>query len=410
MSPDITRREFLKTTGIALAGAAVAPTIITSASADPTEPKNKSAKKLRIGVVGGGFGCSFQWHLDPNCVVQAVSDLRPERRESLKNVYKCGNAYNSLEELIKNKDVDAVAVFTGAPDHVRHAVACMKAGKHVISAVPAATNMRDAELLLETVKKTGLTYMMAETSYYGQNAIAARKFYNEGKFGNVFYVEAEYHHPGLEVLFTENGVKTWRYGFPPMHYPTHCTAFLTGVTGERIVEASCIGWGNDSQYLKDNDYNNPFWNETAFFKTDKGNGCRVAVWWYGPHGGCERAQWYGDKMSFFMSSENGMPPLIRRMSGQQEKDQAGFVRDAAEFEKYDIPEFWKTDLPEPMRMCVGHDGAEPFLTHEFVDALVNDRRPAVDIYQALSYSVPGIIAHESALHGGKQMTVPVYRG
>ncbi len=55
-----------------------------------------------------------------------------------------------------------------------------------------------------------------------------------GRFGRIFYTEAEYHHPGLEVLyFDDKGNRTWRYGFPPMHYPTHCTAYLTGVTGER---------------------------------------------------------------------------------------------------------------------------------------------------------------------------------
>jgi len=405
MTRCYTRREFLRTSGAAIAGLALVPNIAGS------EEKRvlKSAKKVRIGVVGGGFGCAFQWHLHPNCVVQAVSDLREDRRKALRDTYKCDNVYNSLEELIKDKDVDAVAVFTGAPDHVRHAVACLKAGKHVISAVPAATSLEDAELLLETVKKTGLTYMMAETSYYSQSCISARKFFKEGKFGNIFYTEAEYHHAGLEVLFTNpDGSKTWRYGYPPMLYPTHCTAFLVGVTGERLTDVMCLGWGNDSQFLKDNQYNNPFWNETALFKTDKGNAFRVAVYWYGAHGGCERAQWYGDKMSFFMPTANGAPAIIRRVSGQKEKDQGGFERQLAEFEQYQIPEYWKTDLPEAMRAFIGHDGAEPFLTHEFVDALVHDRTPAIDIYEALAYTVPGIIAHASALEGGKQMKVPVY--
>ena len=35
-------------------------------------------------------------------------------------VYKCEKSYESLEELILDKNVDAVAIFTGAPDHVRH--------------------------------------------------------------------------------------------------------------------------------------------------------------------------------------------------------------------------------------------------------------------------------------------------
>jgi predicted dehydrogenase len=367
------------------------------------------SKRIRIGVTGGRFGCAFYWHEHPNCIVEAVSDLSPEGREALRQTYRCDKAYNSFEELIQDKSIDAVAVFTGAPDHVKHCVAAMKAGKHVICAVPAAINIEQAEELLETVEKTGLTYMMAETSYFSQSAISARKFFNEGKFGNIYYTESEYHHPGLEVLYTQNGKRTWRYGLPPMLYPTHCTAFLTGITGERLVEVSCIGWGDDSQYLKDNIYNNPFWNETALFKTDKGNAFRVAVYWYGAHRGTERAQWYGDKMSFFMANPNGLGPVIVRSGEQEETDSAGFTRQLSPFEQYDQPQWWQTDMvPETMRHGGGHDGAETFLTHEFIDALVNERKPAVDIYEALAYTVPGIIAHESALNGGKQMKIPSF--
>src|SRR2546423_1764702 len=116
-----------------------------------------STKKIRIGIVGGGFGTSFYWHEHPNCVVQAVSDLIPERRARLAQVYKCGKTYGSLEQLVLDKDVDAIAIFTGAPDHVRHTVVCLNAGKHVICAVPACMNLEEAELLAATVQRTGLT-------------------------------------------------------------------------------------------------------------------------------------------------------------------------------------------------------------------------------------------------------------
>jgi len=36
----------------------------------------KAAKTVRIGILGGGFGSAFYWHQHPNCIVQAVCDLR----------------------------------------------------------------------------------------------------------------------------------------------------------------------------------------------------------------------------------------------------------------------------------------------------------------------------------------------
>lgn len=367
-------------------------------------------KKIRMGIVGGGFGCAFQWHLDPNCIVQAVSDLREDRRKALVNTYKCDNVYNSLEELVKDKNVDAVAVFTGAPDHVKHAVNCMKEGKHVISAVPACISLEQAEELLATQKKTGLHYMMAETSYYHQACISARKFFTEGKFGEIYYSEAEYHHGGMEYVLWRNadGSATWRHGLPPMLYPTHCTSFLIGVTRERLTSVMCLGWGDGDPIMDGNPYDNKFWNETAMFKTNKGHSFRVSINWRGAFGGCERGQWYGSKMSLFEPDPNGIGPVIRRSEHIMGKDSAGFAQEQAAFEQYKIPD-WKAEmLPEPMRLYVGHDGAEPFLTHEFIDALVHDRRPAVDIHEALAYTVPGIIAHESAKKGGAQMKIPSF--
>ena len=57
--------------------------------------------------------------------------------------------------------------------------------------------------------------------------------------------------PGLEELFVEEGKRTWRYGFPPMHYPTHCTAHLISVSGERLTHVTCVGFGDDDPILKD---------------------------------------------------------------------------------------------------------------------------------------------------------------
>lgn len=396
------RRDFLKHSSLTLVGTMAIP---QGAIAVNTAPK-----KIRIGVVGGGFGTSFQWHEHPDCIVQAVSDLREDRRKRLMKVYNCGRAYNSLEELVLAKDIDAVAIFTDGPLHVQHTVWAMKHGKHVISAVPAAwATIEQAEWLLDTVKKYGLTYMMAETGYYQQSTISARKFYRGGKFGSLYYCEAEYQHPGLEVLYFRDGKRTWRHGLAPMHYPTHCTSQLVGVCGQRLMEVVCHGWGDDDPILQDNAYGNPFWNESAMFRTDQGNAFRVNIWWKGAHRGCERAQWIGDQMSFYAPHPNGLGPVIIRSAERMETDDAGFARKAPKFERYQQPEWWKTDrLPEPLRHNSGHEGSHTFLTHEFVDALVHNRRPAIDIYESLAYTVPGIVAHESALKNGELKKIPQY--
>jgi predicted dehydrogenase len=395
------RRSFLKT------GAAGLSAVVASQFAYAAEP---SEKKIRIGVVGGGFGTDFFWHQHPNCVVTAVSDLRPDRREKLKRVYSCDTEYESLEKLVLDKNVDAVAIFTDGPLHVQHVVEAMKNGKHAISAVPACWgSLEEAQLLLDTVKKYGLTYMMAETGYWQQSTITARKYFQEGKFGDLFYCEAEYQHPGLEALYFRDGQKTWRYGLAPMHYPTHTTSQLIGVTGERLTGVVSHGWGDDDPICKDNPYNNPFWSESAMFSTNKNKSFRANIWWRGAFKGCERAQWIGSKLSLYMNSPHWGQGLVIRSGKQTEKDDAGFVRELPEIEKFQPTNWWETDmLPEPLRHISGHEGSHTFITNEFVMALVEERKPAVDVYEALAYTVPGIVAHESSLRGGEYLKIPQF--
>jgi predicted dehydrogenase len=351
----ITRRQFVG------AGAGLAVVRVAMAAA----PQASSDRKIRIGVVGGGFGTQFQWHQHPNCVVEAVSDLQTPRRELLMKVYQCAKSYESLEKLIQDDKIEAVAVFTDAPSHDRHVVACMKHGKHVISAVPAATSLDDCHAILETKKQTGLKYMMAETSYYRPPVIGARNLYRDGQ--KLLYTEGQYYHNNVTLLPSFNG---WRYAMPPMLYPTHATAFYVGVTGKRLTSASCVGWrGQGGQWAHNKWDNNPFASESALFATSEQTMCRINVFWICAADG-ETGSWIWRT-----------PPTQKAL------------------EKVEIP---------PGMDYGGHGGSHGPLTHEFICALVEDREPAVNVHEALAMTAPGIVAHQSALKGGERLIVPSF--
>lgn len=405
----ISRRRFLSAAGFTMAAGALGGHGLARASSQPPAPMPLPGKPItppvRLAVVGGNFGAQFFWHQHPQCKVVAVSDLLPQRRDFLKKTYQCDKAYDSLDALLAdpNLQLDAVALFTDAPSLPAHCEQCLNRGLHVAAASPAALTLPDARRLRDAVARTGLTYFMAETSYYHQSVISARNWYKQGLFGNIFSCDAEYHHPGLEELFVdEAGNRTWRYGLPPMLYSTHCTGQLMGVTGERLTQVTCHGWGDDSPILKDNLFRNPFWGETALFKTDKGNSLRAQVYWRGALGTAERAQWLGEKMSFWAPHPNGSGPIIRRLPGAQQNG-----KPLPPYEKYDQQLWWETDLlPEPLRQISGHDGSHTFLTHEFIQCLVEGLAPSIPVGLALDMAIPGIIAHQSALQGGKTLSIP----
>ena len=176
-------------------------------------------------------------------------------------------------------------------------------------------SVEELELLLETVKKTGMKYMMAETSYYRPQVITCREWAQQDKFGTIFYTEAEYHHEGLmQLMYDERGFPTWRYGLPPMHYPTHCVGIVVPITGERLAEVQAIGWGDGHEVLATNEYGNPFWNTTGFFKTSGGHSSRISVFWHVANTEIERGSIYGDRMTYIMERPEGSPDTVIQIS------------------------------------------------------------------------------------------------
>jgi hypothetical protein len=54
----------------------------------------------------------------------------------------------------------------------------------------------------------------------------------------------------------------------------------------------------------------------------------------------------------------------------------------------------------------GHHGSHPHLVHEFVRSILEERAPRVHAVVAANWTAAGICAHQSALNGGENVTIP----
>ena len=395
LSEWFSRRAFLQALGLSSAALALTQTsqgqekVIQGFERLPIDPNASKAwkpisdRKIRVGIVGYGvckFGADFGFQDHPNVKVVAVSDLLPDRCAGLAKACRCEKTYPSLEELVKDDAIEAVFVATDAPSHARHCVEALKHGKHVACAVPAVFgSLEEAVMLLEAVKASGRKYMMFETSYYHAEVHAMRQLYNAGKLGKLVYSEGEYYHYMAEPIAS---FRDWRVGLPPQWYPTHSNAYYTGVTGGSFTEVCCLGMPSQIAHLQpaNNRYRNPFGSEIAMFRTSEGGMSRMAVSWDSPGSGGEMGRVRGQKGSFYGKYEG--------------------------LEK-DLPDTSRPPLP-PAVSPGGHGGSHGYLTNEFVTAILQDRKPLVDIAQSLNMTVAGIVAHQSALQDGERMKIPQY--
>ncbi len=398
MSHPESRRSFLQaaalgTAALGLKGAAIAgePAIpgFEQTPADPEAAKKYrpiSDRKIRVGIVGYGtcrFGAAFSFQHHPNVEVAAVSDLIPERCAGLAQACRCEKTYPSLEELIKDDTIEAVFVATDAPSHARHCIDVMQHGKHAASAVPAVYgSIEDAQKLYEAVQTTGQKYMMFETSCFHADCYAMRQIYQAGGFGRLIYSEGEYYH---YLSKTIGSYKEWRRGSPPLWYPTHSTAYYVGVTDKPFTSVSCGGFNAGFADYRPgaNRYGNPFTDEIALMETAEGGTSRMLM--------CKGIR--------------GKVHETGRVFGERGWMDGGEYRGVMT----ELPNTARPPLP-PGVQPGGHGGSHGPLMHEFVTAILEDRKPMVDVVAALSMTVAGIVAHRSALKDGERLEIPQFGG
>jgi predicted dehydrogenase len=340
---------------------------------------------VRVGIAGYGlcqFGAKFFFQDHPNVEVTAVTDLDPGRCAALAKAVGCSKTYPSCEEMVKDKNIEAVFIATDAPSHARLAMMALEHEKHVASAVPTVYGFNaeeDAERILEAVKKSGKKYMMFETSTFHDYTYARRQQYEASVFGKLIYSEGEYYHDNAGMLGgynPENGkidTNGWRRGLVPMWYPTHATAYYISVSGGRLTDVSCLGMPSIYPEFQpgSNEYQNLFGTEVALFKTSEGGMARMAVSWDMQNAYGEKGRVYGQRYQFVKVSTK-RPPLPPNANGGD------------------------------------HGGSHGYLTNNFIESILLDRKPIVDISAALNMTLSGVIAHKSALKDGMWMKVPQY--
>ena len=357
----------------------------------------KSDRKIKMGIVGYGvcqFGAAFGLQNHPNVEVVAVSDLFEDRRAALAQVCRCEKTYPSLEEMIKDDSIEAIFCATDAPSHADHCIKVLESGKHVATAVPAVFgNLEDAERVFEAVKKSGLTYMMFETSTFHDDVYATRTLYEAGLLGRMLYSEGEYYHFGCEQI---DSYKGWRIGLPPQWYPTHSNAYYTCATHGSFTEVSCMGTRNEAglkggaieaYYPDKNAYQNPFGTEIALFRTSEGGTARMGVSWDTPGWGGETGRSRAELGSFAGDFQTQIDDVREKVAAMNLK---------------------KPALP-PGVDAGGHGGSHGYLGNDFVESILEKRKPIVDVATALNTTVAGIVAHQSALKDGELMKIPQFQ-
>ncbi|MFH1569943.1 MAG: Gfo/Idh/MocA family oxidoreductase [Gemmatimonadota bacterium] len=391
---------------------------------------------IEVGMVGvGSFAQGFIPLFKAHPLVDRVvlCDLDAELLRQNAERHGIPDTCPSLDDLCAS-GVDAVVLITQNWLHAPQAVQALEAGKHTWSAVPAGIAVDEVEQLVQAVERSGRIYMLAETSYYYPAVLYCRDRYRRGDFGRAVYAEAEYYHDfdhGLYEVMQRRGGARWREtaAGPPMHYPTHSTSQIVSVTGAHMTAVSCLGFVDqheDGLFRADvNRWGNVFSNQSALFAMSDGSACRINEFRRVGHPGTVRMSLWGTAASF---EENTAGAVWLSRDAQATQDLGSLLactgvpaRPSGEAATPGLEHVTADDgthrgaaavhpvhrLPPTFAgLPNGHNGSHQFLVDDFVRACAEDKLPPNHVWAAARYTVPGMVAHESAVRGGAQVPVP----
>src|SRR5436309_4119578 len=184
-------------------------------------------KKIRVAIVGLGFGAEFIpiYQAHPNAEMYAIC------RRNEKGLNECGDKfgvkvrYTDYNKLLQDPNVDAVHINSPIPDHAAQTLAALKAGKHVACTVPMATSVEECKQLVEAQRASGKVYMMMETVVYSREYLFAKELYDNGVLGRIQFLRGS-HQQDMD------GWPGYWPGLPPMHYATPCVSTCLALLSE----------------------------------------------------------------------------------------------------------------------------------------------------------------------------------
>ena len=391
-------------------------------------------KKLRLAIIGGGqFSSSFIHLFQAHPCVEEVAlvELNPERRASIAAKFSIKQTFASLSELW-GSDFNAVAIFTPRWTHAQIALEAIQNGRHVYTAVPMGITQEEISQLVEASSKTKLTYFMAETSFYYPAVVFSRKKFAEGQMGKFVYGEGEYLHDmshGFSDAYAANGGDDWKStaSFPPMLYSTHSVSTILSVTGAQATSVTCIG-------LRDTagdgifDSNVSMWkndqsNQIALFETSDGGVMRIAELrrvGTAPLESTVRMSIFGTEGSF--EQQVGYASWATKNSFDIITDEIGTFSDVENpyslKPDYIPPNLWdggfarvhdRSQLPkEFVGLSNGHGGSHQFMVDDFVMDAVGERKAPMNVIDAARFTIPGVLAHQSAQMAGQKLQIPQF--
>ncbi|HOV21904.1 MAG TPA: Gfo/Idh/MocA family oxidoreductase [bacterium] len=154
-------------------------------------------EKVKIAITGlGRSGWNIHAHLisqlPEKYEIIAVSDPDENRRKQAEEKFDC-KSYEKFEDMLNNDEIEVVVVATPSHLHSSYSISALKKGKNVICEKPMATNLEDADKMIEVAKKEGKILTIFHNRRYSPDFLKVKEVIDTGVLGRIVLIKMMWH-------------------------------------------------------------------------------------------------------------------------------------------------------------------------------------------------------------------------
>lgn len=328
---------------------------------------------IQSGV--GGFGGVWVEVLskEKRAKVVALVDINPEALEKARVILGCAKdqCYASLSEALKQQPADVLVCVTPPALHRRQVIAGLRAGLHVISEKPMASDLSECREMLKVAKATGKTYAVSQNYRYSPAMQTMARCVRQGLVGDIGQVRVDFW----------KGVD-FHGGFRhAMDYPVlvdmsiHHFDLMRFITGQNAVAVHGSSW-------------NPAWSNyrgecssTVVFTLN--NGARTvynASW-------CSKGDWCDWNGNWHIEGSRGTLTYARGVITLHESGARYEIKRSKEIEV------------RPMKRT-----GQAFVLDDFIRSVCGRKRPLTDCTDNI-HSIAMVFAAVEAVRTGRRVSI-----
>ena len=155
-----------------------------------------SRAPIGVGIVGYGlagrsFHAPFIAAVD-GLRVAAIATTRDDRRAAAAREHPEAAVVESLNEMLGRPDVEVVVVASPNRTHVPLSIQALEAGRHVVTDKPIATDVRDAERLVDVAERSGRILSVYHNRRFDGDFLTVRSLVEAGTLGPIDSLESRF--------------------------------------------------------------------------------------------------------------------------------------------------------------------------------------------------------------------------